>query len=124
MIFYIAAPFKYREMAIKWFDMIETTDYVQSRWLITELDDSDYRQHFKREAIKDMGDIRRCDALILMSVDEPQRGGCLMEFMYAYANGIPCFTIGDRSWNQFLELATEHFDTIEDFLKWLDSGSV
>lgn len=117
---YVAAPFKYRAVAKSWAMQVHNAGHVvTSSWLWTDLDDDDYERHWKREAIRDLADVRAADLLVLMAVNEPARGGCLMEFAYALGQGIPCVTVGDKPWMQFLTLAQEHFHTFETFHAWL-----
>ncbi len=114
MRIYIAAPFKHREKAREWASLLAAAGHeITSSWLWTMLDDDDYERHWKREAVRDLTDVRRADLLVLMAVNESGRGGCLMEFAYALGQGIPCVTVGDKPWMQFLTLAQEHFDTFE-----------
>lgn len=123
MNIYIAAPFKYRDTAREWAEKLSHLDtWIIAEWLESELDDSDYQKHHLREAMRDFGNIRDSDIFVLMSVDEPQRGGCLIEYGYALGQGVPCVVIGPKDWNQFFTLAKVQFETIEEFVEWLNGS--
>lgn len=62
--------------------------FVTSRWLSSESDDKE------EQALMDLTDIGRADALVLFPDDlEISSGGRYFEFGYAYAKGKKCYVV-------------------------------
>jgi nucleoside 2-deoxyribosyltransferase len=112
---YIAAPYPYREQAIRVMRMLETQGIdVTSRWL--KAPDTMTDEH----ARKDLEDVARADVLLALNPDgweEKGTGGRHVEFGYALALGKAIVLVGERS-NIFHHLAhVRRIDSGQDVTK-------
>jgi len=72
-------------------------------------------------AVRDLGEVRYADLLILDTIDVNPRGGREVEYGLALATGIGLWIVGPKR-NVFHYLAQGHFETWDEALLALDLG--
>lgn len=103
MTVYIAAPFVHREIAKAAREYLAGHGIgCTSRWLDSHApgDDMSNSVLMMNEALEDLYDINKADALVLLNYPELARaggGGKHVEFGYAVAMKIPVYVIGKRT---------------------------
>lgn len=116
MIIYIAGRFEDRGRIRPWRERLRDYGYtVGSSWLnhpdeVVPLPAN--HALWKREATRDLQEIRDAHILIVDTLSETPRGGREVEFGYGYALDMDIYLVGPPR-NVFHALATRQFDTWE-----------
>ena len=118
MKIYIAGAFESQARLQPLRDLVEALGHeVISTWL----DEASLLPPTPKEsrayAVRDLGEIRVCDLLILDTFDTNERGGREFEAGVAFADGVRLVRVG-RSRNVFHELLMA-YETWEAMLEWL-----
>jgi hypothetical protein len=115
---YVAAPWKRREAAREVADYLTARGFtIISRWL-REHGDSTNHAELQHEALNDLEDLRRCDAILLLNLE--RSGGKECEFGMAYVLGLKTIVVGKPEGNVFYHLpGVIVVDTIEQAIPYL-----
>lgn len=109
------ARLRYEAVALK---MLDPEINVVSSWLWSEESDVGYSDEQALEwAKRDCREVGTADVLIVDTIDESTTGGREVEFGMAGAWGIRTVVIGPLR-NVFHQLASEHYDTWDEFFAW------
>lgn len=122
MTFYTAGPWKDREAVREVAQKLRDNGYeVNSRWLEVpeETPDGMTRdEYMKQQALNDMEDVIKADALIYVNTGTLSEGKAT-ELGVSIAMLKPIIAIGGRGGNIFLHLNIPNFPTIDEAIDWM-----